>query len=176
MQTGLLSRLIGRPAEVKTLPVTIRYAPGALRWELAKGATGSVGGLAILLGLSPSLWIGVPVGIATILFGAYALQQVRRRGIEFEVTEERTLVRERGKVRAIPWGRLEAVKLKFYAFGRKAEQGTLVLTLEGGGEKIKLDSAADQFPTALYYAAQMARTRELALDPTTLTNLQQLGL
>lgn len=176
MQTGLLSRLMGRPAEVKTLPVTIRYAPGALRWELGKGAAGAAGGLAILLGLNPSLWVGVPVGIGTALFGAYAWQQLRRRRIVFEVTEERTVLREGGRRLEIPWGALEHVKLKYYAFGRRAEQGTLVLHLEGAGQRIKLDSAADHFATALFYAAQMARTRELNLDPTTLDNLVKLGL
>ncbi len=182
MQTGLLSRLMGRPAEVKTLPVTLRYTASALRWELAKGAIGAAGGLAILIGLSPSPWVGVPVAIGSALFAAYAGQQIRRGRIEFEVTEERIAMRAAGAAtgdaaaRAIPWGALDKFRLKFFAFGRRAEQGTLVLYIEGAGHKLKLDSAADQFATALFYAAQMARTRELTLDPTTLANLQQLGL
>ena len=176
MQTGLLSRLMGRPAEVRTLPVTVRYGSGALRWEMAKGGAGAAGGLAILIGLSPSPWVGVPVGIAAALFAAYGLQQVRRTRISFEVTEEQASMRDGERRREIPWGRLESVKLKYYAFGRKAQQGTLVLQLAGGGQRLKLDSAADEFATALYYAAQVARNRELPLDPTTLANLEQLGL
>jgi hypothetical protein len=183
VQTGLLSRLMGRPAEVKTLPVTLRYAATGLRWELAKGAVGTAGGIGILFGLSPSPWVGVPVAIGTALFAAYGWQQVRRGRIEFEVTEERIAVRPAkagagndATTQAIPWGTLEKFRLKFFAFGRRAEQGTLVLYVEGGGRKIKLDSATDHFATALFYGAQMARTRELTLDPTTLANLEQLGL
>jgi hypothetical protein len=176
VQLGLLSRLMGRPAEVKSLPVTLRYVPGALRWEVAKGASGTLGGLAILIGLHPSAWVGVPVGVATAMFAAYGWQQLRRRRVHIEVTQERLLAAEGERERELPWPALEALKLNYYAFGRKAQQGTLVLTLRGAGQRIKIDSAADEFATALCYAAQVARHRELSLDPTTQANLEQLGL
>ena len=176
MQSGLLSRLMGRPAEVKTLPVTAKYARAALRWEMAKSAMGSAGGLAILFGLNPSVWVAVPVGIGTALFAIYGVHQHRRGGIQFEISEERISSLQRGRRIDIPWSALERFKLNFYAFGRKSEQGTLVLYVHGGGERIKLDSAADEFATALFYAAQMARNRELTLDSTTIANLDQLGL
>jgi hypothetical protein len=161
---------------VKSLPVTLRYVPTVLRWELAKGAAGTVGGLAILLGLSPSPWVGVPVAVVSALFAGYGWQQVRRRRLAFEVTEERTSLREGARLRTIPWAGLERVQLKYYAFGRRAEHGTLVLSLAGAGQRIKLDSSADEFATALFYAAQVARNRDLAIDPTTLANFEQLGL
>lgn len=176
MQSGLLSRLMGRPAEVKNLPVTLRYTPATLRWELAKGVAGTLGGLAILLGLNPSPWVGVPVAAVSLLFAGYGLQQLRRRRLAFEVTEERTSLRAGTRLRTIPWAALERVHLKYYAFGRRTEHGTLVLSLAGAGQRIKLDSSADEFATALFYAAQVARNRSLSLDPTTLANFQQLGL
>jgi hypothetical protein len=176
MQAGLLSRLMGRPAEVKRLPVTIRYLPSALRWEFAKGAIGTAGGLAILVGAGPTPWVGVPLGVVTALFGAYAWQQVRRRRQTYLVLEDRLQATEGKREQEIVWNDLARMRLKYYAFGRKAEQGTLVLYLEGEGFRIKLDSAADEFATLLYHAAQVARQRELTLDPTTVANLSQLGL
>ncbi len=176
MQSGLLSRLMGRPAEVKNLPVTVRYVPTLLRWELAKSAAGSLGGLAILLGLNPSPWVGVPVAAVSVLFAGYGWQQVRRRRLAFEVTEERASLRQGARVQTIPWAALERVQLKYYAFGRRADHGTLVLALAGAGQRIRLDSGADEFATALFYAAQVARNRALAIDPTTLANFEQLGL
>lgn len=176
MQSGLLSRLMGRPAEVKNLPVTLRYVPALLRWELVKGAAGAAGGVAILVGLNPSLWVGVPVAAVTALFAGYGWQQVRRRRLAFEVTEERASLREGTRLRTISWAALERVHLKYYAYGRRADHGTLVLSLVGAGQRIKLDSGADEFATALYYAAQIARTRSLDIDPTTLANFEQLGL
>jgi len=176
VQLGLLSRLMGRPAEIRSLPVTVRYVPSVLRWEMAKGAAGTAGGLALLAGVNPSLWIAVPVGAVTAAFAAYGWQQHRRRRLRYEVTPERLLAAEGERSRALAWSALERIKLNFYAFGRKAENGTLVLHLHGGGHRIKLDSAADEFATALYYSAQAARQRELSLDPTTLFNLERLGL
>lgn len=173
---GLLSRLMGRAAEVKSLPVTVRYVPSALRWEMIKSAIGSVGGMAILVGLQPTLWIGVPIGIATVLFATYGIQQFRRGKVRYEVTQALLLAADGSRELQIPWNSVDKFKLKYYAFGRKAEQGTLVLHLGGAGHRIKLDSAADEFATALFYAAQVARQRDLTLDPTTLANLEQLGL
>jgi len=167
---------MGRPAEVKSLPVTVRYVPALLRWELAKGAAGTLGGLAILLSLNPSLWVGGPVAAVSALFAGYGWQQVRRRRLAFEWTEERASLREGARLRTIPWAALERVQLKYYAFGRRAERGTLVLSLAGAGQRMKLDSGADEFATALFYAAQVARSRSLAIDPTTQANFEQLGL
>jgi hypothetical protein len=173
---GLLSRLMGRPAEIRSLPVTIRYVPAALRWEMVKGGAGTLGGLGILIGLHPSLWVGVPVGVATALFAAYGWQQARRTRVRIEVTEERLLAAEGERMQELPWPALEKFKLNYYAFGRKSDSGTLVLTLRGAGLRIKIDSAADEFATALYYSAQVARQQNLSLEPTTLANLEQLGL
>jgi hypothetical protein len=176
VQTGLLSRLMGRAAEVKTLPVSVRYVPSVLRWEMIKSAIGSIGGLAIVIGLRPTPWIGVPIGVATVLFAAYGIQQFRRGKVQYEVTQDLLLAADGSGRRQIPWQSVDKFRLKYYAFGRKAEQGTLVLHVGGAGHRIKLDSAADEFATALFYAAQVARQRDLTLDPTTLANLEQLGL
>src|SRR5574341_1145442 len=120
MQLGLMAKLIGRPVEVKALPLTGRYAPATLRWEAGKGIAGAAGALAVL------------------------------RGRE-----------------TIAWGELEGFRLHFYGFGRQARTGTLEVRLTARGRRIKADSALDHFPTLLVHAAQAARTRGLALDPTT---------
>ncbi len=176
MQSGIFSRLIGRSAEIKALPVTLRYPPSLLRWEFAKGLAGALGGAAIVVGLEPAPLLGWPLGVIAALFALYAGQQVRRGRLLYEVSEHGA-AQVRGLQRVeIPWVRLEKLRLNFYGYGKRASQGTLVLLLESGGRRIKLDSGADHFPTLLFHAAQVARQRDLPLEPTTSSNLEQLGL
>jgi len=176
MQLGLMAKLIGRPVEVKALPVTLRYSPNALRWEAGKSALGAAICAVIIAGLQPSIWVAVPVGVVGALFALYGAQQLRRGGVTYQV-DEKAATRIQGARRiTIPWERLESFRLHFYAFGRKAREGTLEVRLAAGGQKIKVDSSADHFATLLYHAARICRERDLTLDPTTIANLDQLGL
>jgi hypothetical protein len=176
MQLGLMAKLIGRPVEVKALPVTLRYAPQNLRWEVGKSAVGAAVCFGIVFGLGPSIWVAAPIGVVGALFALYGLQQLRRGGVTYEV-DETSVTRVQGARRvSIPWERLESFRFHFYAFGRKAQEGTLEVRLAGGSQKIKVDSSADHFPTLLVHAALVSRHRNLTLDPTTIANLDQLGL
>ncbi|HUJ74891.1 MAG TPA: hypothetical protein VL359_08535, partial [bacterium] len=110
MQSGLLSRLIGRPAEVKALPVALCYPPGVLRWELAKGALGGCAGLGILLGFRPAPVLGWPLAGITVLFALYALQQVRRSKARYEVTEHGAVQMKNGTRLEVPWNDLRKLR------------------------------------------------------------------
>ena len=105
-----------------------------------------------------------------------ALQQLRRGGVHYEVDEQTATRVTAGRRVSIPWGQLDGFRLHFYAFGRGAREGTLEVRLSAGPRRLKVDSAADHFPTLLVHAAQVSRERGLTLDPTTLENLAQLGL
>jgi hypothetical protein len=173
---GLMAKLIGKPVEVKALPVILRYSPTVLRWEAGKSAVGGGVCFAIVLGLQPSLWVGVPVAVVGGLFALYGLQQWRRGSLHYEV-DQQAATRVQGSHReSIPWGQLDGFRLHFYAFGRKAREGTLEVRLSAGDRRFKVDSAIDHFPTLLVQAAGIARERVLPLDPTTQANLEQLGL
>jgi hypothetical protein len=162
--------------EVKALPVTLRYSRSSLRWEAGKGALGTAVAAGMLLGLQPAIWVALPLGIVGTLFGLYGLQQWRRGGVQFEVDEVTATRVKGGRRESIPWGQLDGFRLHFYAFGRKAREGTLEVRLSAGARRFKVDSAADHFPTLLVHAARVSRERGLNLDPTTAANLDQLGL
>jgi hypothetical protein len=176
MQLGLMAKLIGRPVEVKALPVTLRYAPDVLRWEAIKSAIGALICGGIVVGLDPSVWMAVPVGIVGAMFAFYGVQQLRRGGVTVEVDEDAATRIHGVRRTTIPWEKLETFRLHFYAFGRKAQEGTLEVRLGAGGDKIKVDSTIDHFPTLLVHASRVARAQNLRLDPTTVANLDQLGL
>src|SRR5574341_455655 len=117
MQLGLMAKLIGRPVEVKALPLTGRYAPATLRWEAGKGIAGAAGALAVLLGLDPAVWIAAPLAVLCALLALYGWQQVRRFGVRYEMTRK-AATRIQGRRReTIAWGELEGFRLHFYGFG-----------------------------------------------------------
>lgn len=176
MQLGLMAKLIGRPVEVKALPVTLRYPPATLRSELLKAGLGAALCFGVVFGLDPSPWVAVPVALLGVLFAGYGLVQWRRGGVTFEL-DEKAVTRIQGTRRTvIPWDQLDSFRLHFYAFGRKAREGTLEVRLGAAAGRFKADSTLDHFPTLLVQAARVSRARNLPLDPTTAANLEQLGL
>lgn len=176
MNLGLISRLTGRPAELKALPVTLGYPRGFLGREAAKGAAGALLLAALLLALKPSPYVAWPLGVVAALFALYGAQQWRRRGLRWMVTEHGAALVSGGRRVDIAWNELERLRLHFHGFGRNAAEGTLTLRLSAGRRRIPADSSLEHFPTLLAQAAQVARERGLELDPTTEANLEQLGL
>jgi hypothetical protein len=171
-----LSTILGRPAVIEPLGLTLVYAGRWLRAEGLKGALGLVLCAAILYGLRPAPLIAWPVGGAGLLFALYLGQQVWRRRLRFELDAGGLTRVGGGAAKRIDWQRLEKLRLQFYGQRRRSMQGTLVLTLGVGGVKLKLDSNLEHFPTLLLHAGAAARERGLRLDPTTAANLVALGL
>lgn len=177
MLTEKLSRLIGQPVQVAELPLTLAYPPKALGWESLKGAAGAAICFGVVGFLSPSPFLGWPIAGLGLLFGAYAMQQFRRRALRYQL-DDQGLTELRGEARrAIRWQELAEFHLKFYPQTRKEAVGTLVLILKDGSRRrFKMDSTLEQFPTLLDRAAAAARSRNLLLLPTTEANLAQLDL
>ena len=176
MRIDTLTKLMDRPAIVEPLPITARYAQDALRWEIIKSGGGALLCVGLLVGLQPTPWIGWPlVGIAG-LFTAYLVQQVRRVPVRYQV-DEAGVRRSRGATHVtLRWEQLTSLRLNFYANGRKANSGTLVLILRDASQRFKVDSNLDHFPTLLVRAAQAARAQGFELHPTTQANLERLEL
>ena len=176
MRTDQLAKLLGRPVEVAPLPVTGRYPEGVLKWEIGKAAAGIVLCLGLVVALRPSPWIAVPLLIVTGLFCTYLAQQVRRLPLRFALDEHGVTRIHGGQHGSFRWNELQDFRLNYYPNGRKATMGTLVIVLRNGKTRLKIDSTLDHFPTLLAHAAQAARDRRLELHPTTVANLDQLGL
>lgn len=176
VHTDRLAKLMGRPVEVAPIPLTGRYPQRLLTTEVVKGAVGVVVCVGLVVGLRPTPWIGWPLLGAAALFAAYAFQQFRRIPLRFAVDDTGVTRISGGQRAPFRWNELETLRLNYYPNGRKASMGTLVLVLHNGSGRLKIDSTLDHFPTLLSRAAQAARERELELHPTTVANLDQLGL
>ena len=177
MLTEKLSRLIGQPAQVTQLPLTLAYPPKALGWETLKGAVGAAICFGVVGFLSPTPFLGWPIGGLGLLFGAYGMQQFRRRALRYRLDDQGFTELRGDARRAIRWQELAEFHLKFYPQNKRDAVGTLVLILKDGSRgRLKMDSTLEQFPTLLDQAATAARACNLTLDPTTEANLAQLDL
>jgi hypothetical protein len=172
-----MSRLIGRPATIANMPVTMKYLRGHIKWEAAKGFVGAACCFGVLIGFQPQNWFGWIVGGLGAFFLYYFLVQVRNALVTYRLDESGLTEEFGGRKRVLRWGELRKLRLHFFSPKRgKFDKGTLHLTLWGDDSQFKLDSTLDHFPTLLRKSAEAARNRELYLDPTTLSNLEQLGL
>lgn len=176
MNITILSRLIGREAELVPVPVTVRYPYLLIRKEVIKGSIGLVFCLGILVFLSPAVFIAWLLAIVAALFAYFVFQQVMRFPMRLEV-EETGVTRVNGDRREVfRWQELSDMRLNYYPNGRKADKGNLTLILNSGKQRLKVDSTLDHFPTLLSRTAQAAREQQLELHPTTQNNLEKLGL
>ena len=176
MNIEKLSRLQGRLAHVVALPVAARYEKSAIIQELVKSGVGAAFCLMILLMLNPSPYLGWPFAGIGLLFLTYFFNQAGMIRLRLHISDTEVEKKSGNQRQVLRWDDLTFFQLNFYPHGRKAESGNLVLKLEGGGVRLKVESTLDHFPTLLQTAAKKARERELEMTPPTLSNLEQLGL
>ena len=179
MDNDQLAKLIGRDVEIVPLPIEAAYPRNILQWEVAKSAAGLAGCLAMIVFLQPSPWVAWPIGIVALVFGYYLWQQAGRYAVRIRLDETGASVSRGGRRKEFPWDRLKDFRLEFYPNGRKARSGSLVIKLYRDAERLRVDSTLDHFPTFLIRAASAARAAQeggLTLHPTTVVNLDKLGL
>lgn len=171
-----LSKLLGRPAEVVSLPVEAAYSASMLVMESAKGLTGALGSAGVIIFLRPTPYLGWPIGIVGVLFFMYFSQQLSRRYLRLHLDDTGLIHDLPGFHKSIRWPELSDLRLNYYPQSKGASQGTLVLILKDGSSRIKIDSSLDHFPTVLSRAAKAARDAGIDLHPTTAENLSSLEL
>ena len=172
-----LSRLIGRPATIAEGPVTMMYMRDHLRWESIKGFIGVAFCFGVIFYFKPVPWFTYTLGAFGLFFLIYFLQQLQSYLLVYRVDEAGITEMMGGRKKMVRWGELERFRLHFFSPKRsRFDQGVLNLTLKSGRHRIKVDSTLDHFPTLLARAAGAAREKGVYLDPTTLSNLEQLGL
>ncbi len=163
-----------------------RYPMRALAGDYARAGAGMSLFLAPLLFVTPGPGMIAILGGLAMLFFVFGLRTWRRHLTRVEVTEEgittQASARPAPRV-SIPWHGLSGLKLRFYSTQRSREstrrsreQGWLQLSLIAGDAKLRIDSTLEDFDTVARRAADAARANGVALEPTTIANLDALGL
>ncbi|WP_448191726.1 hypothetical protein [Azospirillum sp. sgz301742] len=152
----------------------LRYPPAGLMGDYARAAAGLAMTVSPLLLLTLTVWIAVPLGLAAILFAAFAARTAQRHVTRVVVDEDG--VRAEGPLGgAVRWDALSGLRLRYYATRRDRTDGWLVLTLTGGG-RVRVESTLDGFDALAERAAEAARRNAVPLDRATQDNLLALGI
>ncbi|MFQ5955359.1 MAG: hypothetical protein ACE5JZ_09885 [Kiloniellales bacterium] len=156
-----------------------RYPMKALAGDYARAGAGMTVALGPLLFVTPGpVMIGLLGGLAA-LFLVFGLRTWRRHMTLVEVTEQ-GITTEASPLPAprvsIPWRRLSGLKLRYYSTQRNRAQGWLQMGLSARDRTLWLDSGLDGFETVARRAAGAALANRVSLGPTTVSNLDALGI
>jgi len=165
----------------------LRYPFSALIWDYARGIAGTAIGIVILVTnewQNQLVWLFVGL---TILFATYTIMTLAKNLARFRVSEEGI---ECGafRKRAIRWGELSELVLRFYPTSRNRKKGWMTLTLRAKPTaaaaerkksittKVEIDSTLPGFSEIASRAAHAARENRLSVDRVTADNLAALGV
>lgn len=157
-----------------------RYPPNRLVGDYLRAGVGVAFGLAVLLAADEVGWVmGAIFGGLALAFGLFGLRTLRQHLTEVAVNEEGIFTRGPRGTRALPWGELQGLRLRYFGSHRQRKSqsgGFLELTLYGTGQKLKLESSISGFRDIAWWATRAARRNGLSLDPATAGNFLAIGI
>lgn len=138
----------------------------------------AVAGVACTAG--PLALMSLPVVVAAVLAGlasvfvAFAVHAIVRQATTILVSTR--------DIRALPlgtqvdWERLTRLRLAYFSVRRDGRAGWMELKLASGRRTLRIDSRLEGFTDVVQRAARAAERARLDLEPSTLSNLAELGI
>jgi hypothetical protein len=154
--------------------MTYSYPSSNMRADYARAGIGVLitGGPALVLPVAPTVRV-ILLALALVFLG-FAIHTAFRHRTRFTVTEQGISAHPRGI--HLRWNDLTAVKLDYYSANKESRGGWMQLTLRSGNKRLRLDSHLTGFAAIAGHAAAAANANGLAVDPTSMSNFEALGL
>ena len=152
-----------------------RYPPRALAGDYLRATSGLILTAMPIMFAQPIPIIQYVLGAIATLFAFFGIRTLLRQLTRVELTEAG--VRTAGPLgAAIAWDELKSVELRYYSTRRDQQRGWLQLKLRGARARLAFDSSLTDFVILARRAVAEAQTRGQALEPSTLSNLEMIGL
>ncbi len=155
--------------------VALAYPARSLWPDYLRAAIGLAIALLPMPWVPPGSFSNWLLGLLALLFGGFAVMTwVKHRST---VQMSSIGIRVLGPAgRTVSWATLDKLALRFYSTRKERGHGWMQLKLVSGGTTITIDSNLDRFNLVAARAARAAAENALTLDPTTLANLEALGV
>jgi hypothetical protein len=151
------------------------YPASAMVGDYLRAGAGLVPAAAILATVPLGPVGATVIGGFAVIFGTFGVRTLLRHGTRLEMTE--TGVHRTGtRPVTIAWSDLDRLRLAYYSTRRDRTQGWMQLDLGAGKARLRLDSRISGFSALVERAAGAAFDRGLALNATTVANLQQFDV
>jgi hypothetical protein len=154
--------------------MTYRYPWQAMVPDYVRAAIGMLfAGMPLMLVEMPLVVTGV-LAFLVVIFAAFAVQAGLRHATKILVSAR--------DIRALPmgvrldWDRLTRLRLAYFSVRRDGRRGWMELKLRSGRRTLRIDSRLEGFTEVVRQAAAAASEGCVQLEPTTLSNLANLGI
>ena len=153
----------------------LRYPLRALWGNYARAAVG-VGLMAVPLATAElgATFVVVLTALLAVFLG-YGVRTALRHATRYGF-DDRGVFAIGPISRAIEWGDVVNVKLSYYTTKRDGTSGWWQLDIKGRRSTMRIDSTLDGFGAIAERAVREARKRGVELSPTTIENLDPLGI
>jgi hypothetical protein len=150
------------------------YPKNALRGDYLRAVTGIVLCLVpVIVGIDNAITSSVLSAIAAI-FALFGVRTFLRNVCPLEVSDEGIRVVGPGG-RGFTWSELSGLSLVYFSTWRSRDNGWMELRLEGGGNRLRMESSLEGFEKVACRAATEASSRGISMTETTRRNLNALG-
>lgn len=158
-----------------TGPQTYRYAFRALMPQYIRGGLGVVLMAGPLLFVDTTATVAIIFAIGAAAFTGYTLHTMVCHVSVVECGE--TGIAVGGiRTRRIDWTDLSDIRLRYFSTRRDGANGWMQLVLKKPGTSIRIESTLAGFKDIVAVAIKAANKKGLHLSPTTLGNIEILGL
>ena len=120
----------------------------------------------------PVSWV---LAAGALLFGVYGLQTAMRHLCTVECSETGISVAGPFK-RTLTWAEMRDVRLRYFSTRRDGRNGWMQLVVKSSTASIRIESTLGGFADIVATAVHAANRRGIDLSPTTLGNIEVLGV
>jgi len=136
------------------------------------GAALCLAPMAFGLELVGAVWLLLAVAL---LFCVFLFRTILKHVTTITVNDQRIRLKNIRET-TVPWDRLTELTLSYFTTWKSGGKGWMQLRLRGAGKTLRVESSLTGFDRIAELATAAARSNNLVLNATTLSNLESLGV